>query len=43
MSKKIEIRQRDKNLKHKWKGINDKVPVNYQLYLKVKKERMLFL
>ena len=30
MNNKPEIRQRDKNLKEKWKGVNDKVPVNYQ-------------
>ena len=43
MSKKIEIRQRDKNLKHKWKGINDKVPVNYQFVFESEERENAFL
>ena len=43
MSEKIEIRQRDTHLKNKWKGKNDKVPVNYQFVFENEERENSFL
>ena len=43
MNNKPEIRQRDKNLKEKWKGVNDKVPVNYQFVFETEERENSFL
>ena len=43
MENKLEIRQRDANLKSKWKGVNDKVPVNYQFVFETPEREESFL
>ena len=43
MEKDIKIRFRDKNLKDKWQGVNDKVPVNPQYVFEDIKREEAFL